>query len=162
MRASGRNGLIFRAGAPAPVLPRTRGGERWAWAMLIAVFLVGWAAPAGASIQTALPQLLPLPSPIPPPTPAPLPPPINPGYAAAPSGMLSPILTTPGPVYQLPQPARPSYPAPQLPGPIDAQKIQAYRNELHARQWQLQSEGASPSSAVSRDILRQLNTPDAQ
>jgi hypothetical protein len=130
---------------------------------LVLALLAGSAASADAAIQTlGPPQLLPLPAITPPPTPAPLAPPINPGYAAAPSDRLSPILTTPGPVYEFPQPQAPSYPRMQLPGPIDQQKMQAYANSLRAQQWQLQSQGLSPSSLLSRQIIQQLNTPDAQ
>jgi hypothetical protein len=122
----------------------------------------GWVDSANAVIQTPLPQLLPLPALPPPSTPAPLAPPINPGYAAAPADGLSPILHESVPVYQLPQPSAPAYPAPQLPGPIDQQKLQAYRNGLVSQQWQLQSQGLSPGSTLSRQILQQLNAPDAQ
>jgi hypothetical protein len=62
----------------------------------------------------------------------------------------------------MPQSAAPAYPAPQLPGPIDQQKLQTYRNSLVSQQWQLQSEGLSPSTTISREILQQLNAPDAQ
>ncbi len=71
-------------------------------------------------------------------------------------------LTQPGPVYQLPQPASPAYPPQQLPGPIDQQKLQAYRNSLRAQQWQLQQQGVSPGSERSREIQQQLNAPDPQ
>ena len=133
------------------------------WMAVIVAALVS-AGPASAAVQTRLPELLPLPPLAPEPTiPAPQPPPINPGYAAAPSDGLSPLLSTPGPVYRFPQPLEPSYPAPQLPGPIDQQKMQAYRNGLLVQQWQLQSQGASlGSSQFGREILQQLNAPDAQ
>ncbi|HEY3910491.1 MAG TPA: hypothetical protein VGM07_11440 [Stellaceae bacterium] len=126
------------------------------------VLIAGLAGPAGAVTQTALPQFLPQPSPMPPPTPAPLAPPINPGYAAAPPNGLSPLLTQPGPLYELPQPTSPVYPPPQLPGPIDQQKIQAYRNGLIGQQWQLQRQSVSPGSAISRELQQQLNAPDPQ
>jgi hypothetical protein len=133
------------------------------WLAVIVAVLV-WAGSAKAAVQTLLPQLLPVPPlAAAPTTPAPQPPPINPGYAAAPSDGLSPLLSTPGPVYRFPQPPEPSYPAPQLPGPIDQQKMKAYQNDLRAQQWQLQSQGASlGSSQLGRDILQQLNAPDAQ
>ncbi|MGH7029183.1 MAG: hypothetical protein ACREE9_02590 [Stellaceae bacterium] len=124
--------------------------------------IAGSATPADAFIQTALPQLLPQPAPAPPPAPAPLPPPINPGYAAAPPNGLSPLLTQPGPVYRLPRPATPSYPPPRLPGSIDQQKMQAYRNGLLGQQWQLQRQGVGPGSEISREIQQQLNAPDPQ
>jgi hypothetical protein len=132
---------------------------RWAVAALL---LAGSARPADAVIQTTLPQLLPLPAPAPPPTPAPFAPPINPGYAATPPNGLSPLLTQPGPVYELPQPPSPSYPPPLLPGPTDQQKLQSYRNDLRAQQWQLQWQGVSPGSERSREIQQQLNAPDPQ
>jgi hypothetical protein len=132
---------------------------RPAAAALVVALVVGSAAPADAAIQTPLPQFLPQAAPAPVPiTPAPLPPPINPGYAATPPNGLSPLLTQPGPVYQLPQPANPAYPPLQLPGPIDQQKLEAYRNALRAQQW----EGLSPGSERSRDIQQQLNAPDPQ
>lgn len=115
-----------------------------------------------AASETPLPQFLPTPALAAPPSPAPLAPPINPGYAPAEILAPSPILTTPGPLYELPRPSPPSYPAPQLPGPIDQQKLQAYRNSLVSQQWQLQSQGLSPSTTISREIVQQLNAPDAQ
>jgi hypothetical protein len=138
--------------------PRKAG---WAWAALTMAIIAGWAMPADAVIQTLVPQLLPIPTPTPPPTPAPLAPPINPGYAPAETSAPSPILTAPG-GYEFPQPPAPRYPAAQLPGPIDQQKLQAYRNGLVSQQWQLQSQGLSPSTTISRQILQQLNAPDAQ
>jgi len=146
-----------------PAFPRLCGKEACGRALLILALLAGSAASADAAIQTlGPPQMLPLPAITPPPTPAPLAPPINPGYATTPADRLSPILTTPGPVYEFPQPQAPSYPRMQLPGPIDQQKMQAYTNGLRAQQWQLQSQGLSPSSLLSRQIIQQLNTPDAQ
>lgn len=137
--------------------------RRLAAALLVGMVAAMAAPPAGANFQTPLPeQIFPLPSPAPAPPPAPLPPPTNPGYAAAPSDGLSPILTQPGPVYELPQPPSPSYPPPQLPGPIDQQKLQAYRNGLRAQQWQLQSQGVSPDTLRSRQIQQQLTAPDWQ
>jgi hypothetical protein len=130
--------------------------------MILAV-VAGSTGSAGAAFQTALPQVLPLPPMAPARTSAPLAPPINPGYAAAPADGLSPILSTSVPVYQFPQPPNASYPPPQLPGPIDQQKLQAYRNDLHAQQWQLQSQGVSlGSTLLGRQILQQLNAPDTQ
>jgi hypothetical protein len=140
----------------------TRGINRWAGAVLGLAIVAGWTGSANAIIQTPLPQLLPQPALPPPPTPAPLAPPINPGYSEAPSDGLSSILHESVPLYQPPQPSAPSYPAPQLPGPIDQQKLQAYRNGLVSQQWQLQSQGLSPGSTISRQILQQLNVPDAQ
>jgi hypothetical protein len=133
-------------------------------AALLLALLAASAHPANAVIQTALPQqIFPMPSPAPAPsTPAPLPPPTNPGYASAPSDGLSPILTQPGPVYELPPPPSPSYPPPQLPGPIDQQKTEAYRNSLRAQQWQSQSRGVSPDTPRSREIQQQLTPPDWQ
>lgn len=146
---------------PASIAP----GRRWMAglrpAVLIVAVLVGSVAAASAAIQGPPNQFLPLPAIAPPPTPMPLAPPINPGYAPAQTGGLSPILTEPGPGYDFPLP-NPSYPQPQLPGPIDQQKMQAYRNALSAQQWRLQSQGLSPSTTISREILQQLNTPDAQ
>ena len=131
-------------------------------ALFLAV-LTGLSAPACAAVQTALPQILPIPGTVPvSPTPAPIPPPINPGYVASPPDGLSPILSESVPVYQLPQESNPSYPPPQLPGPIDQQKMQAYRNDLRAQQYQFQSQGLATSSILGREIQRQLNAPDAQ
>jgi hypothetical protein len=124
--------------------------------------IAGGAVSANALIETPLPQFLPIPAPAVPPSPAPLAPPINPGFAHAETSAPSPILTTPGPLYELSQPSPPSYPAPQLPGPIEQQKLQTYRNSLVSQQWQLQSQGLSPSTTISREILQQLNAPDAQ
>ncbi len=140
-----------------------------------AIFLLGIfaasATPAAAQIHTTAPQFLPIPGvtqPEPglaPSIPAPLAPPINPGYAPSATQGLSPILTEPaGPLAEYPQP-RPStaYPAPQLPGPIDQQKVTAYRNDLLAQQWQSQGQGQSLASTQrGREILQQLNAPDMQ
>ena len=106
-----------------------------------------------------LPQSLPAAAP---PPPAPLAPPINPGFAPAPPNGLSPLLTQSGPVYEPPAPASPSYPPQQLPGPIDQQKMRAYRNNLYSQQWLLQRQGVNPGSQYSRDIQQQLNAPDPQ
>jgi hypothetical protein len=131
--------------------------------LLIAAFAVITAAAALAAELGPPTQLLPQSLPVAaPPPPAPLAPPINPGFApAAPNG-LSPALTQSGPVYELPAPASPSYPPLQLPGPIDQQKLQAYRNNLSSQQWLLQGQGVSPSSQYSREIQQQLNAPDPQ
>lgn len=131
-------------------------------ALVTLAAVTGWAVPANALLATPLPQFLPSPAPAPPPSPAPLAPPINPGYAAAPADGLSPVLSQSVPLYEMPQSAAPAYPAPQLPGPIDQQKLQTYRNSLVSQQWQLQSEGLSPSTTISREMLQQLNAPDAQ
>jgi hypothetical protein len=117
---------------------------------------------AAAAAQSRPVQLLPLPSTAVPRPPAPIPPPINPGYAAAPTDGLSPVLSQSVPLYELPAPASPSYPPLQLPGPVDQQKLQAYRNNLYSQQWQLQRQAVSPSDPYSREIQRQLNAPDAQ
>jgi hypothetical protein len=130
--------------------------------LLLALFALfcSVSAPAAQLAPDLLPQSL---SPvIPPSAPAPLPPPINPGYAATPPNGLSPLLTQPGPVYQLPAPGSPSFPPPQLPSPIDNQKMRSYRNDLLGQQWQLQRNGVSPDSERSREIQQQLNQPDPQ
>jgi hypothetical protein len=131
--------------------------------LLIASFAALSAAAAFAAELGPPNQLLPqsLPAAAPPPS-APLAPPINPGFAPAPPNGLSPFLTQSGPVYELPAPASPSYPPQQLPGPIDQQKMQAYRNNLSSQQWLLQGQGVSPSSQYSREIQQQLNAPDPQ
>jgi hypothetical protein len=132
---------------------------------LLIAFCAMLCAAASAAAQLGPPtQLLPqsLPTIAPPSQPAPLPPPINPGYVPAPPNGLSPLLMQSGPVYELPAPENPSYPPPQLPGPIDQQKLQAYRNNLSSQQWLLQRQGVSPSSQYSREIQQQLNAPDPQ
>ena len=91
--------------------------------------------------------------------PAPLAPPVNPGYAPAPSPSLSPILTQPGPLITAPERPYAPYPPLQLPGPIDQQKTQSYRDSLIDRQWQLQRQGVSPADPRSREIQQQLNQP---
>ena len=121
------------------------------------------AAPSAAQLGPPT-QLLPnsLPTIAPPSPPAPLTPPINPGYVPAPPNGLSPLLTQSGPAYEPLAPVSPSYPLQQLPGPIDQQKVQAYRNNLSSQQWLLQRQGVSPSSQYSREIQQQLNAPDPQ
>ena len=106
--------------------------------------LMSFAAAAALAAPSGSAQLLPLPNIQPSFAPAPLAPPINPGYVAAPPSGLSPLLTQPGPVYQLPQ------------------KMLAYRNDLYGWQWQLQQQGVSPDSERSREIQQQLNQPDPQ
>jgi hypothetical protein len=116
-----------------------------------------------AGIGSAAAQTKGLPGPLPPPTiysaptPAPLAPPINPGPAAVPPAGLSPLLTEPGPVYQIPERAMPAYPATPLPGPIGQQNIQTYRNGLLQQQWERDRSGVSPGSERSREIQQQLN-----
>jgi len=137
---------------------------RLAGALPLAFFAMLCIVPASAAEIGPPIQLLPqsLPATAPPSSPTPLPPSINPGYAPTPPSGLSPALTESVPVYQLSAPPSPSYPPPQLPGPIDQQKVQAYRNNLYSQQWQLQRQGVSPSSQYSREIQQQLNAPDPQ
>jgi hypothetical protein len=132
---------------------------------LLILSFAALSAAAALAAQLGPPtQLLPqsLPAAAPPNPPAPLAPPINPGFAPAPPNGLSPLLTQSGPVYEPPAPASPSYPPQQLPGPIDQQKMRAYRNNLSSQQWLLQRQGVSPSSQYSREIQQQLNAPDPQ
>ena len=119
---------------------------------------------AAASLPSAVQQqFLPLPGPVQvPTTPAPLAPPINPGYAVAPPVGLSPILTQPGPAFPLPQTVNPSYPPLSLPGPIDQQKMQSYRNNLRTQQRELQQQGIGPATQRAREIQQQLLAPDPQ
>ncbi len=88
-RATGRDRLTARAGG-----------------LLLACLGARRRCRSGGATRTADPAAAAtrLPA-IAPPTPAPLPPPINPGYAAAPPNGLSPLLTQPGPVYELPAPS---------------------------------------------------------
>jgi hypothetical protein len=90
-------------------------------------------------------------------TPVPMLPPVNPGYAPTPPSGLSPILTEPGPLITAPQRPYAPNPPPQLPGPIDEQKLQSYRNTLTDRLQQLEREGATPADPRRREIQRQLN-----
>jgi hypothetical protein len=82
--------------------------------------------------------------------------------AVVPPAGRSPLLTEPGPIYQLPEREGPSYPPPPTPGPIDQQKTQSYRNGLRDQQWQLQRQGVSPRSERSREIEQQLNPPGSR
>ena len=120
--------------------------------------LVGLASTASAQ-KAGLPVPLPAPTIYSAPTPAPLAPPINPGPATVPPAGLSPLLTEPGPVYQIPERAMPTYPAPSLPGPTGEQNAQAYRNSLLQQQWARDRAGISPGSERSREIEQQLNQP---
>jgi hypothetical protein len=134
------------------------------------LLLASLAAPAAAQIHTTAPQFLPVPGVTQPllapsaPAPAPLAPPINPGYAPEASSGISPILTEPSPIYELPQPQlSTTYPAPQLPGPIDQQKMTAYSNAIRAQQSQMQSQGVPLGSTYrGREIIDQLNAPSIQ
>jgi hypothetical protein len=118
---------------------------------------------AGAAAQTkGLPVPLPPPTIYSAPTPAPLAPPINPGPAVVPPAGLSPLLTEPGPVYQIPERGMPTYPSPQLPGPTGQQNMQSYRNGLLDQQWRRERSGVSPGSERSREIQQQLNQPGSR
>jgi hypothetical protein len=120
--------------------------------------LVGLASTASAQ-KGGLPIPIPAPTIYSAPTPAPVAPPINPGPATVPPAGLSPLLTEPGPIYPTPERAMPAYPAPPLPGPTGQQNMQAYRNGLLQRQWELDRNGVSPGSQRSREIQQQLNLP---
>jgi hypothetical protein len=132
------------------------------------LLLAAWAAPAAAQIHTTAPQFLPVPGvtqpSLAPSAPAPLAPPINPGYAPEASSGISPILTEPSPIYELPQPQlSTTYSAPQLPGPIDEQKMTAYSNAIRAQQSQIQSQGVPLGSTYrGREIIEQMNAPSIQ
>ncbi len=130
--------------------------------LLLTPALAGAALAAGP--QGAKPGMIPefVPGPViaPPGPPAPLAPPINPGYVPAPPNGLSPILTQPGPVIKLPSPPAPAYAAPPaLPGPIDQQKLQSYRNSLIERQRRQEQDGVSPADQRAREVQQQLNPP---
>src|SRR6516225_2649703 len=90
----------------------------------ILLALVEVAGPAAAQTR-GLPTPTPSPAIYSRPTPAPLAPPINPGPAVVPPAGLSPLLTQPGPVFELPPRATPSYPPAPTPGPIDQQQTQS-------------------------------------
>jgi hypothetical protein len=75
---------------------------------------------------------------------------------------LSPLLTEPGPVYQIPERAMPAYPSPQFPGPTGQQNMQSYRNDLLDQQWQRERSAVSPGSERSREIQQQLNQPGSR
>ena len=68
--------------------------------------------------------------------------------------------TRPG--LRIARPGKLVLPAAAIPGPIDQQKLQSYRNDLPSQQWLLQRQGVSPSSQYSREIQQQLNAPDPQ
>jgi hypothetical protein len=125
------------------------------------VVLAGLAVAANAaSSQTrGLPLVLPPPTIYSAPTPAPIAPPINPGPAVVPPAGLSPLLTEPGPIYPVPERQGVPYPAVRLPGPVDQQKLQSYRNGLVDEQRRLERSGVSPGSERSREVQRQLNQP---
>jgi hypothetical protein len=137
---------------------------------VVPLLLASLAGPTAAQIHTTAPQFLPVPGvtqsepAIIPRSPAPLAPPINPGYAPEASVGISPILTEPSPIYELPQ-QQPTtaYPAPQLPGPVDQQKMTAYSNALRSQQWQMQSRGVPLGGTYrGREILEQMNAPSIQ
>jgi hypothetical protein len=129
--------------------------------MFAAIFLAALVSvTSAAAAQTrGLPVPLPPPVTYSAPTPAPLAPPINPGPAVVPPAGLSPLLTQPGPVFELPERAAPLYPPVPLPGPIDQQKTGAHRNGLIDQQRQLDRSSVSPGSERSREIQQQLNQP---
>lgn len=137
--------------------------RRAAAAAALAILLAAAGAAAASLPSGVQQQFLPLPGTVPvPTTPAPMAPPINPGYAVAPPVGLSPILTQPGPALPPMQTVNPSYPPLSLPGPIDQQKMQTYRNDLRAQQRELQRQGVSPATQRAREIQQQLLAPDPQ
>jgi hypothetical protein len=120
------------------------------------LLVLSTAAARAAGPPTRVPeQLLPLPPIAAAPLPAPLPPPINPGFAAAPSDGISPLLLQPGPAFPLPQQASPAYPPLPLPGPIDQQKISSYRIWLQGQR-RLLERGGSSDDYLGRQIEQQL------
>jgi hypothetical protein len=125
-------------------------------AAVVLLALTSGATPATAQQTKGLPPMPP-PAVSPVPTPAPLVPPTSAAPAIAPPGGLSPLLTQPGPAYSTPQRMSPSYPAAPMPGPIDQQKMQSYRNDLLGQRWQLERQGVSPDSQRYREIQQQLN-----
>jgi hypothetical protein len=118
---------------------------------------VMWVGATAAQLHR--PVFLPPPVIAPAPSPAPLAPPINPGAAPAPAPSLSPILTQPGPLLTIPERAAPSYPETQYPGPVDQQKLRAYRKGLEQEQRRRDRAGVSPATERSREIQQQLNQP---
>jgi hypothetical protein len=117
------------------------------------------AASAASSQTRGLPVPMPPPTIYSAPTPAPLTPPINPGPAVVPPAGLSPLLTEPGPVYPIPGRQGVPYPALQLPGPVDQQKLRSYRNGLVDERRRLERSGVSPGSERSREVQQQLDQP---
>ena len=93
------------------------------------------------------------------PTPAPVAPPTSSSPAPAPSDGLSPLLTQPGLLFEPPERARASPPPGAVPGPIDQQKMQSYRNDLINQRFQLDRQGVSPGTQRYREIQQQLNQP---
>jgi hypothetical protein len=139
---------------------RTRGLANAASALAsaagLAAFLVGAAAACAAEPSARSPvQLLPLPGIAVRPVPAPLPPPTNPGFAAAPSAGISPLLLQPEPAFLPPQPAAPRYPPLSPLAPIDQQKISSYRLWIEGQQRLLQG-GGGTEGYLGREIERQL------
>jgi hypothetical protein len=121
----------------------------------ILVFFLLSAATAAQAASGAPVQMLPLPAITAAPTPAPMPPPVNPGFAAAPTGGISPLLLQPGPAFPLPQQSAPRYPSLALPGPIDQQKISSYRLWLSS-QLRLFERSQNPDDYLGRELQQQL------
>jgi hypothetical protein len=96
------------------------------------------------------------------PTPTPQAPPTGAAPAPTPPNGLSPLLTQPGLLYQLPERARAAPPPSAVPGSIDQEKLQSYRNDLVNQRFQLDRQGVSPGNERYREIQRQLNQPGSR
>ena len=96
------------------------------------------------------------------PTPTPQAPPTGGAPAPTPPNGLSPLLTQPGLLFGPPERATASPPPGAVPGPIDQQKMQSYRNDLINQRFQLDRQGVSPGNERYREIQQQLNQPGSR
>ena len=124
--------------------------------------LVGASTAVTTQTRGPMPQLLPSPKVYVAPTPTPQAPPIGAAPAPTPTNGLSPLLTQPGPLFEPPERASASPSPGAVPGPIDQQKMQSYRNDLINQRFQLDRRGVSPGNERYREIQQQLNQPGSR
>jgi hypothetical protein len=121
--------------------------------------LISAANAAGVQSKSALPPPSPPPTVYAAPTPTPQAPATGTAPAPTPPNGLSPLLTQPGLLVELPERASASPRPGAVPGPIDQQKMQSYRNDLINQRFLLDRQSVSPGTERYREIQQQLNQP---
>jgi hypothetical protein len=121
--------------------------------------LISAANAAGAQSKSALLPPSPSPTVYAVPTPTPQAPATGTAPAPAPPNGLSPLLTQPSLLFKPSERASASPPPGAVPGLIDQQKMQSYRNDLINQRFLLDRQSVSPGTERYREIQRQLNQP---
>ena len=124
--------------------------------------LISGANAAGVQSKSALPPPSPPPTVYVVPTPTPHAPPIAAAPAPTPPNGLSPLLTEPRLLFEPPKRVSASPARGAVPGPVDQQKMQSYRNDLVTQRFQLDRQGVSPDNRRYREIEQQLNQPSSR